>query len=105
MFPMFLASERLFLKVGQDDVAQDARVFSELAICPSDQMADSLIDCYFHWESFSILYQLHERKVCEITFVEGLQHLPDISSNPEASSCCWPVWTLCDHWITFPCRV
>lgn len=75
MFPMFLALERLFLKVGQDYAAQDARVFSELTICPCDQMADSLIDCYFHWESFSIFYQLHERKVCKITFIVSLTAL------------------------------
>lgn len=39
MFPSSLALERLFLKVGQDSAAEDARVFAELTICPCDQQA------------------------------------------------------------------
>lgn len=51
MFPRFLASEKLFLKVGRDYAAQGAKVFSELTMWPCDQLAGprrfTYIDYFF----------------------------------------------------------
>lgn len=47
MFPRFLVLARLFLKIGQDHAVQHTRAFSELIVCPCNQLAGAGRFAYF----------------------------------------------------------
>lgn len=77
VFPRFLALERLFLKVGQDSAAQDAKVFSELTLRPCDQQAGAARFTYrpfsSHWQvGFSCFINHTKGKFVKTPCLRGL---------------------------------